>query len=353
MVTEKPDYERCIVEMRFGAHLYGLDTPASDIDTKMVFMPHHEHILLEGPIIGYKESTGDPLEKNKPGDQDYEMISFGRFMQLAMEGNTMALDMIHAPREKISYVDEIWYEIYKNKHKLYTKNLSTFVDYVRSQAAKYGIKGSRLKIISEAIAILAPHESKCGQSKDTWIRLEEFYSKLPITPYSHFEWKPGPKGEDEYCYYINGKHYGPRTGIQFVLKSLRAMYDAYGHRAKLAEKNEGIDWKAVSHALRAGYQARDIYNEGGFTYPLKETEYLKKVKLGELNYKTEVAPILEALVDEVSELAINSDYPEEIDRKFWKEKMLEIYDEVYGSNRIRSKIHTVDERSSFGVRLPI
>jgi predicted nucleotidyltransferase len=35
-----------IVEMRFGSHLYGTDTPESDLDLKGVYLPEARDILL-------------------------------------------------------------------------------------------------------------------------------------------------------------------------------------------------------------------------------------------------------------------------------------------------------------------
>ncbi len=42
-----------------------------------------------------------------------------------------------------------------------------------------------------------------------------------------------------------------------------------------------------------------------------------KVKQGKLDYLTEVAPVLESLMEEVEELSLKSTLPETVDRKFW------------------------------------
>lgn len=86
-----------------------------------------------------------------------------------------------------------------------------------------------------------------------------------------------------------------------------------------------MDWKAVSHALRAGYQARDIYKDGYFEYPLKETEFIKAVKLGQLDYKKDVSPVLEELVEEVEMLAERSKLPSKVDRSYWDRRLLDVY----------------------------
>jgi len=106
--------------------------------------------------------------------------------------------------------------------------------------------------------------------------------------------------------------------------TFKKYYESYGDRARLAEKNEGVDWKAVSHALRAGYQTRHIFAVGGFSYPLPETDFLMKVKLGELSYINVVAPALEDLIDELEGLSRLSPLPEKVDRKFWDEFLISV-----------------------------
>jgi hypothetical protein len=53
------------------------------------------------------------------------------------------------------------------------------------------------------------------------------------------------------------------------------------------------------------------------TFPLKNAKFLMQVKQGKLDYLTEVAPVLESLMEEVEELARRSDLPEMVDKAFW------------------------------------
>jgi len=85
----------------------------------------------------------------------------------------------------------------------------------------------------------------------------------------------------------------------------------------LAAENKNIDWKAVSHALRAAYQTKEILTEGTITFPLRNADFLRKIKQGKLDYLSEVGPLLETLMEEVESLAVASNLPETVDRKFW------------------------------------
>ena len=57
-----------IVNMRFGSHLYGLNTPNSDVDYKGIFMPTLEELLLGTYPKTIVTSTGPEHAKNSADD---------------------------------------------------------------------------------------------------------------------------------------------------------------------------------------------------------------------------------------------------------------------------------------------
>lgn len=313
--------EANVVLMRFGSHLYGLNTPTSDIDIKGIYLPTKRELLLGNYAQSYKSSTGGDHEKNKPGDIDHEVIALPTFVKFACDGETFAIDMLHCQEPIVS--SPIWYYLVNNRTKFYSRNLKAFVGYVKKQAAKYGVKGTRSAVIKQVIDIIEPVTNGMGQRV-----LGDYLDNLPITEYSQIKKSNHPSTGEQTFYELNGKMYQSSLKLEMFLQQIKGMYDSYGHRAKLAEQNEGVDWKAVSHALRVAYQARDIYKYGDFQYPLKETQFLLDVKQGKLDYKTEVAPVLEALVEEVDELAEKAIWlPEKVDRNFWDNWLVEIYEE--------------------------
>jgi len=126
-------------------------------------------------------------------------------------------------------------------------------------------------------------------------------------------------------YEVNGKKYQDTNTVEYTLERIEKALAGYGARALLAEKNEGVDWKAVSHALRAGYQLRSILVNGSFSYPLEETEFLRNVKSGDCDYKTEVSDVLEALVEEIDELVLVSALPDKVDVNWWNRWLIDVY----------------------------
>jgi adenylate kinase family enzyme len=295
-----------IVKMKFGAHLYGTATSDSDIDYKGIFMPSKDEVLLGRIPKSHSHSTGKDESKNTKDDIDVEIYSFHYFMKLACDGQTVAMDMLHAPEEMILQSSDIWKAIIKNRHKFYTKNLKSFIDYTRRQASKYGIKGSRINAALQVLELL--------KSEDPLKKIREIWDELPRIEHC-YDIAPDPSGMRQYQ--VCGKSFQESATIGYVIPILEKFYNDYGRRARLAAENRNIDWKAVSHALRAAYQTREILTENSLIFPLKMAPFLMKVKKGELDYLTEVAPVLESLMAEVEELSLSSSLPETVDRKFW------------------------------------
>ncbi|MBC8413995.1 MAG: nucleotidyltransferase domain-containing protein [Nitrospira sp.] len=297
-----------VVSMKFGSHLYGTATSGSDMDYKGIFLPSREQVLLGMIPKSRSFTTGSDLSRNTHEDIDYEYYSLHYFIKLACEGQIVALDMLHATDDMILEKSASWDFMVENRKKFYTKNMRSFVDYARRQAAKYGIKGSRLSAVGKVIEIL---EAQSPEKK-----MREIWGELPRNEHCHDDAvQPGGVKQYQVC----GKTFQESARIGYVIPILKKFYDEYGVRARQAAENRNIDWKAISHALRAAYQIKEILTDDGITFPLKEARFLIDVKLGRLDYLREVVPVLETLMDEVEDLALKSDLPETVDRIFWEQ----------------------------------
>ena len=299
--------EEKIVLMKFGSHLYGTNSEMSDQDFKGIFLPSREDAFL-GNIPKSHNNAKKKAEnqKNTAEDIDIESYSLQYFIKLACEGQTVAIDMLHAPDNMILETSNIWTKIVKNRDKFYTKNLKAFVSYSRKQAARYGIKGSRLNSAKKFVSFLAGHPYK-DQLSTIW--------GLLSTGDHCYHIGMNKNGIEQYQ--ICGKIFQSTAGIGYVCEIMKRFIEVYGKRAREAAMNKNIDFKAISHALRAAYQVRELLTTNTIVFPLKQAEFLKKIKLGELDYMTEVAPKLEALMAEVEMLSHNSTLPEKVDKKFW------------------------------------
>jgi predicted nucleotidyltransferase len=306
-----------LVKMIFGSHLYGTDTPDSDRDYKGIYMPTGREVLLGRIPKSYNSTTGSGLSKNTAEDVDCEIYSLHYFLRLAYQGETAALDMLHAPASALLCTSDTWQELVSERHRFYTRNLNAFVGYARRQAAKYGIKGSRLSDAKQVLELLRSHDPSTRLS-ELWELLPEgeHARKLPATDPRH----------PHRLYQVCGRKLIDTARVGQHIETLARFVDAYGERARKAEANEGIDWKAVSHAFRAGFQVRSILSVGTFSYPLPEAAFLRVVKAGKLPYR-EVGPMLDRLIDECEELAAASTLPEACDRVWWDDWLVRVMEE--------------------------
>jgi len=317
------DNKPLVVKLEFGSHLYGLDTPQSDRDYKGIVLPTARDILLGNTSFHISKSTGNDGSKNTSDDVDTEYFSLQRFIELACKGETVALDMLHSRDHNIDVSTSnlwIWDFIQLNKNYFYTKSMKAYIGYVRKQAAKYSVKGSRLAALEEAMRVIsdvAVHNPNAT--------LQDIQERLPLGEHTKLIETEIPHHQK--FYEVCGRKFQLTNYLPYVIDRLNKIYDNYGERAKMAKNNEGVDWKAVSHALRAGYQARAIYQKGAFIYPLNESEYLREVKAGVHPY-IDVKSVLEALVDEVEELSEKSDYPEKVNKAFFDNVIIDIHRKI-------------------------
>jgi len=309
-----------IVKVKYGSHLYGTNTPTSDLDIKGIYMPSKNDILLSrvNKCITKNKKISSSA-KNTIGDIDEEYYSLHYFINLACEGQTVALEMLHAPENMIYDSSPIWNKLVDNKHKFYTKSLKAFIGYARNQAAKYGIKGDRLLETKVVIDLI-------NKQPDKNIKISSIWDLLPLGKYRYFLGK-NKNGTREYQ--ICGKIIQETVTLQYALDILKNYCQKYGARAKQAELNEGLDWHAISHAIRASYQIKEILSTGTITFPLKQASFIKDIKQGKLHYTKEVLPILEKLMSEVEQLSNDSTLPNKVDRNFWDNFLIDAISNYY------------------------
>ncbi len=303
-----------------GSNMYGLNTPDSDRDYLGVYIPTKEQLLLND----FPKQVSLP----KSSGLDLQIWSIHYFLNLACQGETMAIDLLHSPVHcwKI-FEPDVWSELVNNRDKFFTKGMKSFVSYARKQASLYGIKGKRIAEIEKVIEFLSNVQKKPMVSGKAWdwddTKLHEHWDDLPEGEHIHFL-----DTEPYRMYQVCGKKFQETVTVEYIIEHLTKTLTDYGQRAKDAKENNGVDWKAVSHAFRTAEQVHDIIKFGDYVYPLKNNKFIKSIKLGNEDFTTSVQPALEEIIYDVERLIEISDLPSEVDKEYWDEwliKMLETY----------------------------
>ncbi len=300
-----------IVLMQFGSHVYGTNTPASDLDYKAVYLPEARDILLQRVKATFNQSTKAlKTARNEPGDVDTERFALQQYLRLLMEGQTVAIDMLFTPPEWYrSEPSAEWKEIQANKAKFLHKGYTSFAGYCRQQANKYGIKGSRMAAVRKTLEWLSKFDR---EEKLLTVGREAIEAHCKTIEHAAVVECRGAHGNLEPHIEICNRKMPFHARIKQVIQVYQRIFDQYGHRALQAEKHEGVDWKALMHAVRICNQSQEFLQTGAIVFPRPEAELLVKIRTGQMPYK-DVAELIEVGLAGMEEWSEKSSLPSEPD----------------------------------------
>lgn len=319
-----------IIEVRFGSHLYGTDTPESDLDIKGIYLPTAREIVLNRARRNISQSRSkQEFERNNKDDIDQEFFSLAEYLKLLAEGQTVALDLLFSDAVAVRYKGpeyHLFQHIYDNRFKMLSKNVLAFIGYSLKQAAKYGIKGSRVRSVKDAIEFLSAFPEQTllkelqGELETFVARGDEFTKWTDI---------PGPKSIDvKPCvirhFEVVNRKFQLTNNVKYVKGVLSKIYSEYGARALQAEKNEGIDWKALSHAVRVNFEGQELLSTGFITFPRPDRQLLLDIKLGKIEYN-KVADLIETSLKKLEELQKTSTLQASPDKEWADNFLYEVY----------------------------
>lgn len=290
-----------ICAMEFGSHLYGMATPDSDRDIKGIYMPTREQRESGNFPKTLLYTTGTDSSRNTNLDTDIEYYSLDYFLKLACDGETVAIDMLHCNDESLLTDSGIWREIVSNRGRFLSKDIGAYVGYCQKQAAKYGLKGGRLSTVQDVLFFM------CYGCKPKQ-RLHEVWDCLPDLPHTS-------KTEDFYI--VCGKKLQKTVTVIHAIGILDKFEEVYGERARLALENNSVDWKAMSHAVRAGLQVMDLLVHGQIAYPLHYAKFLLDIKTGMCDF-TYTLDFLEDTILSIKDIMKRSGLPDRVDRMYWE-----------------------------------
>ena len=305
---------RPLVLLRAGAHLYGTATPASDLDAKSVMLPAARDILLQRvPATAVASRPRLPGERLAAGEPDVETHSLQRYLALLAANQPLAIEMLFTPdRLMLAPPDPLWREVQAIGPALLTRRAGVFARYARRQADQYGVKGERASAARAALAMLTRAEAAHG----TQARLDVIETDLLALTHStpHVALIDVEVQENRTVRHL--EVCGRKAPFSATIHAARLMTErlvaSYGERTAEAERQHGVDWKALSHAVRVGREAIELFTTGRLVFPLASARHLLAIKLGRVPHAAVMAEI-EAMLAEVEQAAAASSLPEEPD----------------------------------------
>lgn len=318
---------------QFGSHVYGTTVPTSDTDLKGLFVPDPKQILLQrDPKTIVQTTKLNKNAKNSSEDVDTEMFSLLQYMKLLMEGQTVSVDILFTP-EKFWLMNEgeTFKTLYNNRDQFLHTGTSGFVEYAKSQANKYGIKGSRVNAVRTTLEFLSTlDESQKLSHPKNMVALYEFVWSDPENKagqkqeFINLIESRNPRNEIEMHLEVCNRKCPLHATVKYTKEIYQRIFDAYGARALAAEKNEGVDWKALMHATRICEQAQELFLTQNVTFPRPNADFLLKIRKGELPYK-QVAEFIEQGMIDLEACKLKSTLPEKPNVELAEQIICDVY----------------------------
>ncbi len=289
----------------YGSKLFGTDNANSDTDYKGIFIPSREDVLLKKDIEHFNYNT-NTKEKNDKEDVDVQLYSIYKWFNLLKKGETGALDLLFSCfREDTQlYRDEVFLNVIKeNYQRFYNKNLHSFIGYCVGQSKMYNIKGQRYDELHRFVTRFQEIAIKNSEEK-----LEKYFGDIERIFQSHpFKYvrfvtasiARGNQGHKKGQYVeLLGKRFAGSVRVGYFAARIQEMEQLFGHRTRKA--SGGVDYKALSHAVRVINEVEELLDDAFITFPLKNRAYIMEIKEGKISLE-DVMHYIDGKLDIVQE----------------------------------------------------
>ncbi len=325
-----------LVKCLTGSKLYCLDNPNSDTDYASIYLPTVEQLLLGKAPGLINAGTSNASRKNTVDDTDHSVYSLAYFITQACNGKQQIIDMLHANANVTLHTSFIWMDL-----QLKRKRIGS-VDFIAKQIATYGDRvraNDCLEQLDKALEIVG----RCRRN----VKLYNFAELLPVNDYTYFvvraedgsfkevKWSDHSYAVRSVFYRVDGSLIEVSLSYNQLVTTVEGkLRDHYEERKRLTKMNGGkpINWSEVSHAMRVGYQVLGILQNGDFEYPLPQSDFLRQIKSGALDFSNDVQPVAEQLIADVKRLMFTSDLPETADTEYWNNWLLSVYRKEFNIN---------------------
>jgi len=312
---------------QYGSKLYGTDNPNSDTDYKGIFIPNHTSVLLKQDLEHFNFNSNDNNTKNGKDDIDLQLFSIYKFFSLLKKGETGAIDILFSlfREETQVYNNEKFTSILKENYKrFYNKNLHSFLGYCVGQSKVYNVRGERFNELHLFVEYFNALAKEQGEEKlESMFPLIEELFKNKKYKYIKFITAPISRGSGEHKegLYIEvlGKRFFGSVKVKYFSEKITDMEQQFGNRARASAK--GVDFKALSHAVRVIDEVEELIDHQFITFPLKNKVYITSVKEGNEQLEN-VMDYIDQKLNVVQAKLEQSTLPEQSDEQFINDLIL-------------------------------
>ena len=295
----------------YGSHLYGTNTPKSDWDFKVIYLPRLDKVLLGHKHQNFKkafDSNFNPVSSNRVMPEqgiEIEFITLQTFLKDFYDGQTYAVELAYAINQNFGSTfgssnqnfDAIVEQLINNYN---TFNVKSMVGFASKQTFDIIHRGKRLNVANAFLRILNQVLHEVAQENiygrmDASLRLDNVVggvqlfdvvkSKIKNTPelVDHVkEVQHVSKNRTFRAFEFSGRTYLDTTPFSELIAMLNSTIDKYGSRVITAAESD-IDPKSLMHAVRVYEQVIELLTSGNITFPRPNAELLLGIKNAVVN----------------------------------------------------------------------
>ncbi len=281
-----------ILEIKVGSHLYGTNTPTSDIDYSGIFLPSKALVFGFQRVEEVNLSIMDKDEagKNTQNAVDRKLYELRKFVKLALENNPNLIEQLFVNEPNIVYINDAGRALLAQKHRFPHQGLvKKFKGYAFSQKHKMVIRTDKFHELENAFNYLKAY----ADQKTLLIELKEKY--LPFMTFNQ-----------DYCV-IGDLNLQKGIFVKKAVSMIEERLSKVGNRKTLITKY-GFDTKFASNLIRLLLEGKELVSTGDIVFPLAYKQTILDIKQGLWTIK-EVLDYAEQLEAETDVAVEKSDLP--------------------------------------------
>ena len=227
-----------------------------------------------------------------------------------------------------SYIP-FWY-ILQHKDKLInTDRLESPITYAFKQATKYGLKGERRQVMMNLL-----------KDVNTYLFLDTTPADVPLSRFmTDFIYEDGTpvinqyidgkhvkideldnKGKKEKYLYVCGVQHQFNLELKRFAQRLEEKINKEYTSQRTIDAADGNDWKALSHAVRALFEIKQLLETQTIEFPVNPI--VKQIKLGQVN-REEIDNLFDITFQDIMEQIKQNTLNWKYDEEFWDNFILE------------------------------
>lgn len=291
---------KVLYKIKSGSHLYGLNTPTSDMDYVGVYIEDSFEDFID-PFNTKDEMDMSIKSKKENGRNDKDAVDekyfhIKKFIKLCADNNPSVLEMLFAPEDCIEYVDPDFKSLILDHPEMFVnaKLIDRFIGYAKSQEQKSYTKSENyvtLNTFYNSLKRVANLKTKQATMREAVLHVdpELFKGKANQNPV-------------DIVYEVGDMKFPSGITIKEAIARIKDRFSRASHRIEGVLINK-YEPKFMSHTIRLLDEGYQLLTAGKIEFPFKGQVYddIMSIKLGNTPVE-DVPEIVNEYKERLSEL---------------------------------------------------